>query len=63
MRSYLDSAMRPIIGKSSHSYVPSGHQRWGEGAAESLNPDFTFKLTKNMVAGDSHCEWVVERKK
>ncbi len=40
-----------------------GHQKWGEGAAESLNPDFTFKLTKNMVRGDSHCEWVVERKK
>ena len=41
----------------------AGHQSWGDGAAESLNPDFTFKLTKNMVRGDSHCEWVVERKK
>jgi len=41
----------------------AGHQRWGDGAAESLNPKFTFKLTKNMVRGDSHCEWVVERKK
>jgi hypothetical protein len=40
-----------------------GHQRWGDGAAESLNPDFMFRLTKNMVRGDSHCEWVVERKK
>jgi len=40
-----------------------GHQRWGDGAAESLNPNFTFKLTKNMLLGDSHCEWVVERKK
>jgi len=40
-----------------------GHQRWGDGAIESLNPNFTFKLTKNMVRGDSHCEWVVERKK
>jgi len=40
-----------------------GHQKWGEGAVESLNPDFTFKLTKNMVRGDAHCEWVVERKK
>lgn len=40
-----------------------GHQRWGDGAVESLNPNYTFKLTKNMVAGDSHCEWVVERKK
>jgi hypothetical protein len=41
----------------------AGHQAWGDGAAESLNPNFTFKLTKNMVRGDSHCEWVVERKK
>ena len=41
----------------------AGHQAWGAGAAESLNPNLTFKLTKNMVRGDSHCEWVVERKK
>lgn len=41
----------------------AGHQRWGDGAVESLNPDFSFKLTKNMVRGDAHCEWVVERKK
>ena len=41
----------------------AGHQNWGAGAIESLNPNFTFKLTKNMVRGDSHCEWVVERKK
>ncbi len=41
----------------------AGHQNWGEGAVESLNPNFTFKLTKNMVRGDAHCEWVVERKK
>jgi hypothetical protein len=41
----------------------AGHQAWGAGAAESLNSNFTFKLTKNMVRGDSHCEWVVERKK
>jgi hypothetical protein len=40
-----------------------GHQRWGDGAVESLNPNFTFKLTKNMLHGDSHCEWVIERKK
>jgi len=40
-----------------------GHQRWGDGATESLNPNFTFRLTKNMVRGDSHCEWVIERKK
>ena len=41
----------------------AGHQNWGAGAAASLNPDYTFTLTKNMVRGDSHCEWVVERKK
>ena len=41
----------------------AGHQAWGEGATESLNPNFIFKLTKNMVRGDSHCEWVIERKK
>ncbi|HZB88012.1 MAG TPA: L-2-amino-thiazoline-4-carboxylic acid hydrolase [Terracidiphilus sp.] len=41
----------------------SGHQGWGDGAVESMNPDFRFKLLKNMVRGDSHCEWVVERKK
>ncbi len=40
----------------------AGHQKWGEGAAESLNPAFKFTLKKNMVRGDSHCEWVVERK-
>lgn len=40
----------------------AGHQNWGDGAVESLNPDFTFKLLKNMNRGDSHCEWVVERK-
>jgi hypothetical protein len=40
-----------------------GHQRWGDGAAESLNPGFKFKLTKNMVRGDACCEWVVERKR
>ena len=40
-----------------------GHQRWGDGAVESLNPNFTFRLTKNMLLGDPHCEWVVERKK
>jgi L-2-amino-thiazoline-4-carboxylic acid hydrolase len=41
----------------------AGHQRWGDGAVESLNPQFSFKLTKNMLRGDSYCEWVVERKK
>ena len=41
----------------------AGHQNWGDGATESLNPDFTFKLTKNMNRGDAYCEWVIERKK
>jgi len=41
----------------------AGHQRWGDGAVESLDPNFTFKLTKNMLRGDPHCEWVIERKK
>ena len=41
----------------------AGHQNWGDGVAESLNPNFKFTLTKNMLHGDSHCEWVVERKK
>lgn len=41
----------------------AGHQAWGEGAMEALNPNFTFKLTKNMLRGDAHCEWVIERKK
>jgi hypothetical protein len=40
-----------------------GHQRFGDGAVQSLNPNFTFKLTKNMLHGDAYCEWVVERKK
>ena len=41
----------------------SGHQAWGEGAVESLNPNFSFSLTKNMQRGDSYCEWAIERKK
>jgi len=41
----------------------AGHQAWGEGAVASLNPNFTFKLTKNMQRGEPHCEWVVERKR
>jgi hypothetical protein len=44
-------------------FCTSGHQGWGEGAVESLNPKFTFNLTKNMTRGDPYCEWVVERKK
>ncbi len=41
----------------------SGHQGWGDGATESLNPNFAFNLTKNMARGDSYCEWVIKRKK
>lgn len=41
----------------------AGHQNWGVGATEALNPNFTFQLTKNMLKGDSHCEWVIDRKK
>ena len=39
-----------------------GHQAWGEGVMEALNPNFKFSLTKNMVRGDAHCEWIIERK-
>jgi hypothetical protein len=44
-------------------FCSSGHQGWGDGAVESLNPNFTFSLTKNMVRGDQFCEWIIERKK
>jgi hypothetical protein len=43
-------------------FCTSGHQAWGDGAVQSLNPNLSFKLTKNMVRGDSNCEWSVERK-
>jgi len=41
----------------------SGHQRWCEGACDSLNPNFAATLTKSMVRGDAYCETVIERKK
>lgn len=41
----------------------SGHQAWGEGMLEKINPDFTHKLTKNMCRGDPYCEFIIERKK
>jgi hypothetical protein len=44
-------------------FCNSGHQGWGDGAVQSLNPNFTYTLTKNMQRGDSHCEYVIERKK
>lgn len=40
----------------------AGHQSMGEGAVKELNDDYTFKLTRNMVRGDSCCEYVIERK-
>ncbi len=43
-------------------FCNSGHQAWGDGAVESLNPNFTFRLIKNMQLGDSYCEWAAERK-
>jgi hypothetical protein len=33
-------------------YCNVGHQRWGDGICESLNPNFTFRLTKSMICGD-----------
>jgi len=44
-------------------FCSSGHQGWGDGAVGSLNPNFNFSLTKNMIRGDQYCEWVIERKK
>ena len=44
-------------------YCTSGHQKWGDGVVESLNPSFGHSLNKNMQAGDPYCEWVIERKK
>jgi hypothetical protein len=44
-------------------FCNSGHQGWGDGAVQSLNPNFNFTLTKNMQRGDSYCEYVIERNK
>jgi hypothetical protein len=44
-------------------FCTEGHEGWSGGCVESLNPSFTFSLTKNMMRGDPYCEWVVERKK
>jgi hypothetical protein len=40
-----------------------GHQGWGQGAVEGINPDFAHSLTKSMPGGDPYCEFVIERKK
>ena len=47
----------------SEDLCSSGHQGWGDGAVGSLNPNFTFSLTKNMIRGDQFCEWIIERNK
>ena len=43
-------------------FCSAEHQGWVDGAVETLNPNFTFKPTKNMVRGDPYCEWAVEQK-
>ena len=43
-------------------YCTSGHTSWGKGCVASLNPDFDFRLTKNMQRGDTYCEWIIEKK-
>ena len=40
----------------------AGHLKWGESALKSLNPDFTYSITKSIARGDSYCEMVIERK-
>ena len=40
----------------------TGHLKWGESALKSLNPDFTYSITKSITRGDSYCEMVIERK-
>jgi pantoate kinase len=34
----------------------AGHQSWGDGAAESLNPDFTFKPLGSLATSLATCE-------
>ncbi len=33
-----------------------------EATAKAINPDYKVTTTKMMTAGDSHCEWIVEKK-
>ena len=40
-----------------------GHERWGNGAVESVNPDFTFRLPNTMPRGEPYCEIIIERKR
>ena len=46
----------------SFDYCGSGHQKWCQGACDSLNPNFTATLSKSMVRGDAYCETIIERK-
>ncbi len=33
-----------------------------EGTVKAINPDYKITTTKMMTAGDSHCEWIIEKK-
>ena len=32
------------------------------GMVKAMNPDYTFRMTKMMTAGDPVCQWVLEKK-
>lgn len=40
-----------------------GHGCWGEGFVESVNPDFSYRVSKSMPRGAPYCEVIIERKK
>ena len=44
-------------------YCKSGHENWGDGVCEALNPEFTTKLTRTMMEGDLYCENIIMRKR
>ena len=44
-------------------YTPPDEICIDHGTVESLNPAFSFTLTKNMMRCDPCCEWVVQRKR
>lgn len=33
-----------------------------EGMSKAINPAYKVTTTKTMTAGDSHCEWIIEKK-
>lgn len=33
-----------------------------EGMGKAINPEYKVTTTKMMTAGDSHCEWIIEKK-